>query len=108
MRMSNKLARSATGAAFAVVMGVVAGLSPTAAVRAANAADDCLTEPSGPTTQGKHWYYHIERGTGRHCWYQRGQDDTDQAVATSDDAPPTPPAKSQVVSARDQTPPTKP
>jgi hypothetical protein len=99
--MSNKFAKFATGIAVAAVIGVVAALTPTAAVRAANAADDCLTEPSGPTTQGKHWYYHIERGTGRHCWYQRGQDDTDQAAATSDDAAPTPPAKSQVVSARD-------
>jgi hypothetical protein len=101
--MSNKLARSATSVAFAVVIGVVAGLAPTASVRAANAADDCLTEPSGPTTQGKHWYYHIERGTGRHCWYQRGQDDSaadtttqDQAAAVNDAAPSTPPAKSQV------------
>jgi hypothetical protein len=113
--MSSKFAKFATGIAVAAVMGVGTGLAPTAAVRAANAADDCLTEPSGPTTQGKHWYYHIERGTGRHCWYQRGQDDTgasptaqDQSAATSDDAPSTPPAKSQVISARDQTPPTKP
>jgi hypothetical protein len=100
--MSNKFAKFATGFAVASVIGIVTGLTPTAAVRAANATDDCLTEPSGPTTQGKHWYYHIERGTGRHCWYQRGQDDTatdattqDQSTASNDDTPSTPAAKSQ-------------
>ena len=34
-------------------------------------ADDCLTTPSGETPQGQRWFYRIERGTQRHCWYLR-------------------------------------
>jgi hypothetical protein len=43
--------------------------------RAVLAADNCVTVPTDQTPQGQHWYYHIERGTGRHCWYLRGGDD---------------------------------
>jgi hypothetical protein len=61
-------------------------------LRSVNAADSCLTEPRGDSAQGKHWYYHIERGTGRHCWYLRGEDETsagadDDKQATADQAP---------------------
>lgn len=44
---------------------------PTAAQPAAAqaAADDCLAKPNGSAPQGKHWYYHVERSSGRHCWY---------------------------------------
>jgi hypothetical protein len=34
-------------------------------------ADDCLTTPSGEAPQGQRWFYRIERGTQRHCWYLR-------------------------------------
>jgi hypothetical protein len=104
--MSKKSAKFAAAA-----IGMVAGLTLTASLRAASAADECLTEPKGPAPQGKHWFYHIERGTQRHCWYVRGQDDTaasttaqDQSAATDDDASST---KDQVVAERDQAPPAK-
>ncbi len=35
------------------------------------AADNCLSAPNGDAPQGSHWYYRIERGTNRHCWYLR-------------------------------------
>jgi hypothetical protein len=38
--------------------------------------DDCLTTPSGEAPQGQRWFYRIERGTQRHCWYLR--DKTEQ------------------------------
>jgi len=38
-----------------------------------NAADDCLSGPKGATPQGSHWYYHLEKGTGRKCWYLGSQ-----------------------------------
>ena len=88
--------------ASTLLIGVAAAAVSTALPsRAVNAADSCLTEPKGDV-QGKHWYYHIERGTGRHCWYVRGQDDTsarddDDKQATSDQAPP---AKVDPVAAR--------
>jgi hypothetical protein len=101
--MSRKSAKSA-----AAVVCMVAGLSLLTGLRAANAADECLTEPKGATAQGQHWYYHLERGTGRRCWYQRGQDDAaatttaeDQSPATDDD---TSSPKDQVAAAKDQAP----
>lgn len=45
----------------------VAALSPGAA----RAADDCLAAPKDQTPEGSHWYYRIEHGTKRHCWYLR-------------------------------------
>jgi hypothetical protein len=104
--MSNKPAKFA----WAIFVAFVAGLALMTVTRAASAADECLTEPKGPTPSGKHWRYHIEHGTGRHCWYLREEDETtassaaqDQSADTSDDA-----SKDQAASARDQAAPSKP
>jgi hypothetical protein len=32
------------------------------------AASDCLEEPNRPSVQA-HWYYHLDRATGRKCWH---------------------------------------
>jgi hypothetical protein len=105
--MSKKSAKFAA----AIAVAIVACVAVTAGSRAASSADECLTEPNGPTSQGKHWFYHIERGSGRKCWYQRGQDDAaanttaqDQSTADDNDSS----AKDQVQSAKDQPPPSKP
>jgi hypothetical protein len=87
--MSHVTAKVASTLLIGVAAAVVSTAFPS---RSANAADSCLTEPKGDSTQGKHWYYHIERGTGRHCWYLRGQDETsagadDDKQATADEAP---------------------
>ena len=34
-----------------------------------SAADDCLAKPNAPSPPGQHWYYHLDRGTHRECWY---------------------------------------
>jgi hypothetical protein len=34
-----------------------------------DAADECLRGPNGPSPKGSHWYYRVERSSGRHCWY---------------------------------------
>jgi hypothetical protein len=34
-----------------------------------DAADECLRGPNGTSPQGSHWYYRVDRSTGRHCWY---------------------------------------
>jgi hypothetical protein len=106
--MSNKPAKFA----WAIFVAFVAGLAFMTVTRAASAADECLTEPKGPTPSGKHWRYHIEHGTGRHCWYLRDENDPtastavqDQSADASDDASST---KDQAVSARDQAAPSKP
>src|ERR1700757_3862702 len=90
MRMSHVTAKVASTLLIGVAAAAVSTAFPS---RSVNAADSCLTEPKGDSAQGKHWYYHIERGTGRHCWYLRGQDDTsarddDDKQAASDQAPP--------------------
>jgi hypothetical protein len=37
-------------------------------------ADDCLAKPTGPTSQGQHWYYRVDHtNNGRQCWYLRAQ-----------------------------------
>lgn len=47
------------------------------------AAEECLTRPKVETPAGKHWYYRIERGTKRECWYLRERSETAHQVATS-------------------------
>lgn len=82
--MSNEPA----GFASAIFIGVLVTLSPmTVFFGAARAADTCLSEPNGATAAGKHWYYRIEHGTGRHCWYLRGEDEKPAGAGTSQSAP---------------------
>jgi hypothetical protein len=82
-----------TKLALAVLIGSASFFVMVAPDGAARA--DCITEPRTETPQGKHWYYHIERGTGRHCWYVRGEDEasprapTTEAAAASKPAPQT-------------------
>jgi hypothetical protein len=38
--------------------------------RAEPAADECLSKPSGPSPQGSHWFYRVDRANNnRRCWY---------------------------------------
>lgn len=61
----------------AVFAGILAGASLTTVSHSQTvAADDCLSAPKGQTPEGSHWYYRIERGTKRHCWYLRAEGDT--------------------------------
>src|SRR5262245_47033505 len=84
MRMSSVQAKFAS----AFFVGILATLPlPTVFDGAAHAADDCLAEPNGQTPQGKHWYYRIERATGRHCWYLRGEDEPARAAAAESTTP---------------------
>ena len=78
--------------ASALFVGIVAGAAWTALPQHAAQAADCLTEPKNETPQGQHWYFRIERGTGRHCWYMRGEDEKSARVDTPDPAPAEKPA----------------
>jgi len=89
MRMSNIEARLAS----ALLLSVVASAELIAGHSAARAADSCITEPRTETPQGKHWYFRLERGTGRHCWYLRGEDEASaRAPSTEPVAAAKPPA----------------
>jgi hypothetical protein len=59
---------------FASVMAGVplsAMSQPAPATPEPAAADDCLASPKKTAPQGQHWYYRVERGTKRQCWYLR-------------------------------------
>lgn len=56
--------------ALAVTVTSLGGLAlTTMSNSAARAADECLTAPKGATPAGAHWYYRLEKGTKRKCWY---------------------------------------
>src|SRR4051812_44513810 len=54
----------------AISAGVVVSV-PFAAIPVGmvEAAEECLTKPGGVAPLGQHWYYLIDRGTKRRCWY---------------------------------------
>jgi hypothetical protein len=41
----------------------------SASMTTSRAADECLRGPNGTSPAGSHWYYRVDRATGRHCWY---------------------------------------
>jgi hypothetical protein len=78
------------------------GLIATAAARAepaaaASPADaDCLANPSGQAAPGNHWYYHLDRASGRRCWYQRPESGASSAVQTDSSPARSVPARAAV------------
>lgn len=90
--MSNRSAKFAP----ILLVGMIAGGTLIAMPpRAASAADSCQTGPDkNQAAQGKHWYYRLEHGTGRHCWYLREQDEKSARADTSSAASPAPTEKS--------------
>jgi hypothetical protein len=56
----------------------------------ARADDTCLSGPKATTPRGSHWYYRVEAGTKRHCWYlgeERGKPAQTAAAKPSSPAP---------------------
>jgi hypothetical protein len=86
-------------------VSLIAGAPFVTASHSAPAPDEaekCLAGPKGTPPQGGHWYYRVERGTKRHCWYIGDEKEkvARAAPATSsasaDSASPTPPPKNAV------------
>src|SRR5712664_2975493 len=71
MRMSSRAAEFASAILIGVLAGVFAGAYLI--IMPYGTADDCLAQPNGDAPEGQHWYYRIDRGTKRHCWYLKGQ-----------------------------------
>lgn len=99
--MSNRTA----AIACAVIAGCVSifgtSVSATAAPAAEPAAqNECLSGPKGATPAGAHWYYRIEKGTKRKCWYL-----ADEVAKTKKAATPAP--ASSTAAEEDTPPPTK-
>jgi hypothetical protein len=99
--MSNR----AAAPVFAVLLSSLASAALMTSAIAAPATDDsaeasaneCLAAPKGAAPQGSHWYYRLEKGTKRKCWYLADQAAKARKVAAVSSAPapsaPTPSAK---------------
>jgi hypothetical protein len=72
-----------------LVSAVLVNLALPVLPNVAYAADDCLASPNKATPAGGHWRYHLERGTGRKCWYLAGETATDDAAKPDADDPDT-------------------
>jgi hypothetical protein len=63
-----------------VVVSVPFATIPT---RTVEAAEECLTKPKEVTPPGQHWYYVIDRGSKRRCWYLHQETGTSSHAAIS-------------------------
>jgi hypothetical protein len=80
--MSSRTAEFASAILIGATVGIFAGAYLITMPYAAS--DDCVTQPTGNTPQGQHWYYRIEHGSKRHCWYLRGEAEKSSRVASSE------------------------
>jgi hypothetical protein len=63
-----------------LIAGAVARGEPAATASPSSADADCLAKPNAPSAAGNHWYYRLDRASGRRCWYQRPAAGADQAA----------------------------
>ncbi|MES1148616.1 MAG: hypothetical protein ABUL53_05480, partial [Bradyrhizobium guangdongense] len=74
--MGNRTAKFISALFASVLAGAplsaVSQNAPSAPAATA-AADDCLASPKKTAPDGQHWYYRLERGTKRQCWYLRAE-----------------------------------
>jgi hypothetical protein len=78
--MTNPLGRPSSTIIATVAVSVAVA---TIQVGAADAAEKCLTTPEAETPTGQHWFYRIEPGTKRHCWYLGDAGKTSSRMPTS-------------------------
>jgi hypothetical protein len=71
--MLNRLTLIASSVAALIVAATLIaqpGQAQTAAQAAKkDAASECLSRPGGVAPRGSHWFYRLERPSGRRCWY---------------------------------------
>ncbi|NVO12764.1 MAG: hypothetical protein HXX10_01885 [Rhodoplanes sp.] len=54
------------------------------------AAPDCLAAPDTTPTAGRRWFYRLDRGTSRKCWYLREADEPRPATGETAETAPAP------------------
>lgn len=98
--------------ASAIAVSFVSFISVTSmsasAEPAAESESECLAAPKATTPAGAHWYYRLEKGTKRKCWYlsdagakvKPAAKATSPHVATEQDAPPPKKIQKSVANAR--------
>ena len=62
--MGNRTARWPAAALAILAFALLFATAPTPAM-----AQHCTAAPSSTAPQGLHWYYRVDRSSGRHCWY---------------------------------------
>lgn len=112
--MSNRTAVVASAAIAGLVSILSMSVSAIAAPAAEPAAEnECLSAPKATTPAGAHWYYRVEKGTKRKCWYLSDAGakvskpvaatttaPTSSAAAEQDTPPPNKPMRHSVANAR--------
>jgi hypothetical protein len=73
---------NSSGRLSSTMMATIAVSVAVATIGTADAAEECLTTPKTGTPTGQHWFYRIESGTKRHCWYLGDQGKTSSRVST--------------------------
>ena len=90
----------ATKFVSAISAGVVVSVPfATIPVRTVEAAEECVTKPREVTPPGQHWYYLIDRGSKRRCWYLHQEPGTSSHAAISRRA-----RRAAIVAARESEP----
>jgi len=68
--------------------GVADVATPDPVMAAASNSTDCLTAPGRESPSGQRWFYRLEPGTNRRCWYLRDMPErTSQAASSRSNAP---------------------
>jgi hypothetical protein len=78
--MTNQAVKFLSAVSAGIVASAPIAMIPLSTV---GAVEECLTTPKDESPPDKHWYYRIERGTKRHCWYLRKEGETSSQAATS-------------------------
>ena len=83
--MANRIAKFASAIFASLLAGAPITIITSSTSSFTHAASDCQTEPGSETRQGQHWYYRIEHGTKRHCWYLREEGERAEQATSSED-----------------------
>ena len=71
--MRNRMTLAAPSIVVLVVaasgLGMQPGSAQTAKAKDQAKADECQSRPGASTPRGSHWYYRLDRQSGRRCWY---------------------------------------
>jgi hypothetical protein len=79
--MADQTAKVASAIFASLLVGAPITINTSSFV---HAAGDCQTEPGGEARRGQHWYYRIEHGTKRHCWYLREEGEGAEQATSSE------------------------
>ena len=87
--MPNRMTLAASSVVVLVVAASSLGVQPGSAQTAKDKAkaDECQSRPGASTPRGSHWYYRLERPSGRRCWYLGAANQKRQSTATEQAAP---------------------